>query len=101
MSLYECDPRKHKKCRRKRDPQVCGLMCIVTTVREYSTDGRPLSDEEIEEKEREIRFRYEPGLVVGRHTGDTYRETTAAEEEPDTELDARPEAPAAAEEADE
>ena len=101
MSLYECDPQKHKKCKRKRDAQVCQGMCFLTTVREFSTDGRPLSESEIEDREREIRFRYEPGLVVGRHTGDTYRETTAAEEEPDTELDTRPEAPAAAEEVEE
>ena len=56
MSLYECDPQKHKKCKRKSDPQVCQGMCFLTTVRECSTDGRPLSEEEQEEIERELEY---------------------------------------------
>ena len=98
MSFYICDPKKHKKCRRG---SLCQKWCILTTVSAYSTDGRALTEEEVEEKENELRARVEPDLKIGRNTGTQEQRTTAAEEEPDTELDARPEAPAAAEEADE
>ena len=84
MSLYICDPKKHKKCRRG---SLCQKWCILTTVSAYSTDGRALTEEEVEEKENELRARVEPDLKIGRNTGTRVQPAAAAEEEPDTELE--------------
>ena len=92
MSLYICDPRMHKSCRRKKYKGICQTLCILTSCSEYSVDGRPLTEEEVEEKENEIRAKVEPDLKIGRNTGTQAQPAAAAEEEePETEIDNCPE----------
>ena len=61
MSLYVCDPRKHRTCDRG---DICQRWCRLTTVPEFSTDERALTDDEVERIEDEIRERNEPGLKL-------------------------------------
>ena len=63
MSLYRCDPKKHRNCTRGRD--ICQRWCVLTTVQEFSTDGRALSEEEVERLEDEIRAQQAPGIKIG------------------------------------
>jgi len=46
--LYRCDPEKNRECTK----EACRWACRMTTVKEYSTDGRELSEEEQEEQQR-------------------------------------------------
>lgn len=63
MSLYVCDPRKHRTCARG---DICQKWCVLTTVQEYSRDGRELTEEEVERIEDRIRKASEPGLKIGK-----------------------------------
>ncbi len=86
MSLYKCDPKKHKKCNRRKMKGVCGEWCVLTTVSQYSVDGVPLGEAEVEAIEDQLRESVEPGLRIGAAV-DWFPTTRAAEEEPDTELE--------------
>ena len=86
MSLYRCDPAKHKTCRRRKMRGVCGEWCVLTTVSKFSVDGVPLGEDEVEAIENELREKVEPGLRIGAAV-DWFPQTQAAEEEPDTELE--------------
>lgn len=44
-TLYRCDPEKNTRCTK----ELCQSLCRMTTEAEYSTDGRALTEEEIEE----------------------------------------------------
>lgn len=66
MSLYICNPIKHKTCPHRADPKICQRQCKLTTVMEYSTDGRELSEEESDAIADEIRDRLEPRIKIGR-----------------------------------
>lgn len=66
MSLYICNPIKHKTCPHRADPKICQRMCKLTTVMEYSTDGRALSEEESDAIADEIRERLEPRIKIGK-----------------------------------
>ena len=46
--LYRCDPAKNRECTK----EACRWACRMTTVKEYSTDGHELTDEEQEEEQR-------------------------------------------------
>ncbi len=87
MSLYLCNPKLNKKCRRKLEEDICQRLCILTTLPWGSDDGRPLSEEEVEKYENELRERVEPGLRIGRHVDTKAAPAAAVEEEPDTEID--------------
>lgn len=63
MSLYLCAPDKHKTCDRG---DICQRWCRLTTVPEFSVDGRALSEEEIEQIEDAIREANEPGIRIGK-----------------------------------
>lgn len=62
MSLYICDPSKHMTCHRGHD--ICQRCCKLTTIQEFSTDGRELTEEEVERIEDQIRAKNEPGLKL-------------------------------------
>lgn len=42
MSYYECDPRKHPKCR----GGICQVLCYTTSNPEWSTDGKEMTEQE-------------------------------------------------------
>jgi len=66
MSLYICDPTQHRTCPHRADQKICQRQCRLTTVMEYSTDGRELSEEESDAIADEIRQRLEPRIKIGR-----------------------------------
>lgn len=43
--LYKCDPEKNTECTK----EGCQWLCKMTTCKKYSTDGRELSDDEVDE----------------------------------------------------
>lgn len=66
MSLYICDPQKHRTCQHRKDKAVCQRQCRLTTIMEFSKDGRALSEEESDAIADEIRQRLEPRIKIGR-----------------------------------
>lgn len=42
MSYYECDPRKHPKCR----GGICQILCYTTCNPEWSKDGKEMTEQE-------------------------------------------------------
>ena len=66
MSLYICDPKRHKTCPHRDNWAVCQRQCRLTTVMEFSKDGRALSEEESDAIADEIRQRLEPRIKIGR-----------------------------------
>lgn len=45
MVAYECDPKKNKECK-KTFCYMIGGECRMTTHKEYSTDGKPIFDDD-------------------------------------------------------
>ena len=87
MSLYICNPKLNKKCRRRKEKDICQRLCILTTLPWCSAAFKPLTEEEVELYEDMLREKVEPGLRIGRHVDNEVPAPAAVEEEPDTELD--------------
>lgn len=52
MKVYKCDPEKNTEC--SGYGFSCGIYCGMTTKRECSTDGTPLTKAEQDELQREL-----------------------------------------------
>ena len=57
MRFYKCDPEKNTDC--SGYGSSCGIYCGMTTKKECSTDGKPLTAAEQDELERELDARWE------------------------------------------
>lgn len=69
MSLYVCNPEAHLTCPHRTDSKICQVQCKLTTIQEFSKDGRTLSEEESDAIADEIRQRVEPLIKIGRNGG--------------------------------
>lgn len=56
MRFYKCDPEKNTEC--SGYGRSCGIYCGMTTKKECSTDGKPLTLAEQAELQREIDARW-------------------------------------------
>lgn len=52
MNIYKCDPAKNTEC--SGYGFGCGTYCGMTTKKECSTDGKPLTEAEQDALQREI-----------------------------------------------
>lgn len=60
MSLYICDPKKHPEC---EDKSICQTFCFITTFPEYSTDGKELSEEDIQREGKRRERKKRPAII--------------------------------------